>query len=151
MTTLSPLDRLEKLAAQRTARTDRLVAATHELLSQLDRVTEPGDYADTDRYRLTRSIIHTNVGVYDGWYFQSGPDEDKDSWGCWINLDVGASRCVHGDLHCQIHGPTRRELILFAEFAQKLVADLIDRSERELADIDAGLEHVATATKQAKS
>jgi hypothetical protein len=138
----TPLDRLAKLATQRTARTDRLEEATYALLAQLDAITSPGDGVEVDGYSLRRATLRSDVGVYETWYFDT-PE-------CCVNLDkpVGSNGYIHGDFSCEYHGPSRADLIAFARIATKLIEAFIATAAAEVAALDAAAKTVADAAQK---
>jgi hypothetical protein len=152
MTTLSPMDRLAKLAAQRTARTDRLSEATRQLLCELDKVTEIGDAAFVEGFWLERCSGHSNVAPYEYWAFSCPPglDDEGRMW-CALDAGVGVDSYWHGDLTSHKHGPSRRELLAFATRAAKFVAQFVAKIEQENAKLERASASIAAAVEQAKS
>ena len=135
------LARLDTLSAQRTARTDALLASTHALLSRLDEVTEVGDSAEVDGCTLERVRRSSNVGSAKFWKF-----ERTSGTGCMLDSALDSDRYLHGDFGCRIAGPTRGDLIAFALRARDFVAAIVAAHSAEVHKLDVALAEVAAAT-----
>ncbi len=135
--TLSPIDRLAKLATQRTARSASLHDAVCDLLTDIEDYVPMGTRVDVDGWSLIRGALRSNVGSSKMWWFhglceapcdletESGDDEDSKHY-------------LHGDFHAVYRGPTRAELIAFAERAGRFVEALIAKFEAENAALEKG-------------
>lgn len=143
-TTPSALDRLENLSNQRTARTDRLLEATHELCGRLDKLCKVGDHVSVAGRTLGLVRVHSNVALGDFWRYH----RDEDERACYLDEGLDSRRYLHGDFHCQVYGPSRADLIDFANHAPALIEALVAKLEREGAALDAGattVERIAEA------
>lgn len=140
--TLNPIDRLATLAAQRTARTDRLHEATAGLLAQLEKHVRPGDSAIVDGWELQLVRRRSNIGYGDFWAFGNGDD------GCnALEDEVDSERFMHGDFHCALRGPSRALLVEFGQRADRFVAALIAHEEARAVEMNAAIAGVATAAE----
>src|SRR5271165_2135459 len=102
MATLDALDRLATLAAQRTARTDRLHEAVCALLARLEKHVAPRASVTADSWTLARIVQRSNIGELGGWSLSCGEE-----YACDPSRPVGGEGYVHGDFHCPWVGPTR--------------------------------------------
>jgi hypothetical protein len=140
------LEKLARLAACRTTRTDRLQAAVHALLSMMERGCEPGTEITVNGLTLAYLNVRSNVGACAYWHFTSGSGDL-----CVLEYDVGMDRFLHGDFHCRMVGPTRGDLVAFALCAPAFVSALIAHNERTIAVCDTALENVARAAEAVQS
>jgi hypothetical protein len=142
MTTPTPsiLDRLARLASQRTARTDRLHEAACALLDKLNRHVPVGTRVSVGRYELCRAKLESNVGSDIMWFFGQ-PGEDA------VDLEspLDADGYLHGDFDAPYRGPSRHHLIAFAMRAGAFVAEFVARQEKENDELDAGPSEVESA------
>jgi hypothetical protein len=144
----NPIEKLASLAAGRTERTDRLVAAVHSLLSRLDSCVEVGTRVVVDGRSLVRVRIRSNVGSETYWSFVGADGDESDTGAaCLLDASINEDGYLHGDFHARVRGPSRVRLVEFAIRADQFVAALIARQERENEDCDAATGTVATAAK----
>jgi hypothetical protein len=136
----TPIDRLEHLAAQRTARTDRLHEATCALLTVLEKHVERGASVRVEGHALQRVRIRSNVGYSDLWAFG---DDDRS---CYLDRAIGEDSYLHGDFNCQINGPDRGDLLAFATRAPRFVAAFIEREEKTAVAMDNAEKQLAVAS-----
>lgn len=129
------LDRLAQLASQRTTRTDRLVSTVHALLAQLEKTAEVDEGVTVDGYTLRYVRVRSNVGADFFWRLSSGEGE-YGVISCYLDLEVGADRYLHGDFNASIQGPSRADLIWFAQRADKFVAALVAQREATNAALE---------------
>lgn len=139
------LDRLAHLSGQRTARTDRLADAADGVLRQLIALVDVGEHATVDGWTLRAIYVRTNLGGERGWSFESA---DGDSW-CDLDCGVDRQGYRHGDFNASYRGPSRIQLVAFARRASGFVRAFSRQIEAENASLDAGLETVAAAARDA--
>jgi hypothetical protein len=145
-TALSPIDRLARLAVQRTARTDRLHEAVCALLSQLEPHVAVGDSVTVEGLTLSRVSQRSNVGWSTEWDFFREADEDHLSgWSCDPERPVGGEGYLHGDFSAPWRGPSRRDLLDLARRAPALVEALIAKHERTVSALVTAEAQIATA------
>lgn len=146
-TTLSPIDRLAKLATQRTARSASLHDAVKDLLTDIEDYVPLGTTVSVDGWSLTRGTLRSNVGYNQMWWLEGGDDGSR----CDLETDVDAEKYLHGDFSAPYRGPTRAELIACAQRAGRFVEALIAKFEAENAALESGEAAVkATATTLAE-
>ena len=127
MTTPDAIERLAILSAQTTARTDRLHEAVCALLAKLEPHVKPNTSVEVDGYTLSRYNIVWKGMKIPSWGFGTRFQEDRsDPW----------------------KGPTRTNLIAFAARADKFVAALIAREQKQLAELGFAHSQVTKATSQ---
>jgi len=141
--TATPLDRLAHLAAQRTARTDRLLNETHALLAQLEASVEVGDSVQVDGWELSLRRLRSNVGSVTHWRFA-----DDNGTGCYLDLPFRHDGFLHGDFNVPLRGPWRPEVIAFASRATRFVLAFAARHEAEGRQLDSAIDQVAQAAAQ---
>jgi hypothetical protein len=137
----NPLDRLEQLSQQRTARTQALWDAVQSLCARLDGCTEVGDCASCDAGRLIRRRFSTNVASNDFWCWETREVDDNCGEIYWdsVVLDgcgVGQSWYLHGDFYCELRSAGRKELLDFAPHASALVKQLVKCAEHTIERLD---------------
>ena len=146
--TLNPIEKLAKLAAQRTVRTDRLHAAVRELTDALETAgARPGEIDVTvDGWTLSYRDVRSNVGVRDCWSWGTGRAEYDERDGCTdLGLAVGHEGYLHGDFGAWITGPSRAHLIAFGQRAGKIVAAIVRMVEAEDKALESALANVSVA------
>lgn len=134
------IEKLTRLAEQRTARTDRLFEITQALLARLSNIVKVGDSVTVDGYELARVRVRSNVGASDCWTFGSERTQR------FVYLDKGLNfdGFLHGDFGCKIAGPSRADLVEFGRRIEKFVAAFVQKYEAqctELQDATDALEH----------
>lgn len=135
-----PIDRLTKLAAQRTARTDRLHAAVVALFAKLRGIVPVGTHVTVGDVTVGLSRLRTNVGTDLCWYAFVGNDRCSD-----IENPVGFQGYLHGDFNCPVTGPSRNILVGVGRATPGIVAALVAKAE----ELDARLSAAQTATDNA--
>ena len=142
-TPISPIDRLAKLAAQRTARTDRLHDAVISVLNRLEAHAEVDAAVTVDGYTLRLVHMRSNLGYENFWSFESYDDDD------WVHIEqpVGSESYLHGDFHAVLRGPSRAHLIAFGQRAERFVHALLSRELETLAELASAQASVESAAQ----
>lgn len=145
MTTLN-LEKLARLAAQRTARTEQLHSACVALCSKLDEIAERGDRVCVDGYELALLRLKSNVGYTDFWTLIDLEHETA----CEIEKPVNGEGYLNGDSYAAWRGPTRGELIAFGARAGRFVEALCARYETHNKNLADAEDQVAAAARRAE-
>jgi len=146
--TLNPIEKLAKLSASRTVRTDRLHAAVRELTDALETAgARPGEVNVTvDGWTLEYRDVRSNVGARDCWSFGTGRAERDEYDGCTdLALAVNHEGYLHGDFHAAVTGPTRAHLIAFGQRAERLVAAIAELAADEDRALEGALANISVA------
>jgi hypothetical protein len=139
----TPIERLARLAAQRTARTDRLAEAVCALLDLLSPYVEAGDSVTVRGCELHRTEVRTNIGAIPGWEFEHADET------CDLDRPVSGRGYRHGDFSCPWRGPSRADLIAFASRAGEFVEALIVGQERENLSLETAQQSADTGLASA--
>jgi hypothetical protein len=143
MTSTNPIDRLSALSAQRTARTDRLRDATLALLAKLSEHCEVGDTATVDDCILTFGCVTGRNYYGKTWFLTTcGEHAGED---CVCDLYESSDGYYGGDFDLPRRGARRADLIAFAQRAERFVAALIVRLEKQNAKLAEGSDAIAKA------
>lgn len=140
------LEKLERLAAQRTVRTDRLHDAVRALLAALDKVTEIGDRAAHRGLRLCRERLRSNVGSESYWAMYR--DEE---FACYLDAPLNERGYLHGDFSTPVRGPSRADLLAFGRWASALVDLLVERLAGQVGELDTAIDAINSASKGVRS
>jgi hypothetical protein len=144
MTSTNPIDRLSKLSAQRTARTDRLRDATIALLHKLYERCEVGDKATVDGCTLAFGCIEGRNYYSKTWFLTTSTEDEGVDSVC--DLYESSDGYYGGDFDLPRQGARRADLIAFAQRAERFVAALIARLERQNAKLASGSDAIAKAS-----
>jgi hypothetical protein len=137
----TPIERLSALAAQNTARTDRLHEATCALLAMLEPHVEIGTTVTVDGRELRLQRLKSNVGYSDGWAFRL---REYDLC-VLLTQPVDREGYLHGDFNAPWRGPSRGHLIAFAERAALFVAALLALEEKTSTALEVAQSSVESA------
>jgi hypothetical protein len=144
-TPMNPLDKLAHHAALRTARTDQLHNATVALFAKLRELVPVGTSVQVGNVSVGLNKVRSNIGSDVCWSAWVGNEED--GYGCSdIERPVDFNGYLHGDFNCPVDGPSRQTLIAVGKAAPALVAALVTKTEKTLANLDTALANVNTAS-----
>jgi hypothetical protein len=146
-TNTNPVERLERLAAQRTVRTDRLHQAMVVLFCRLRELMPVGTCVTAGDVSLYLCRHKSNVSSDVAWSVTVGPQDDPRHHCNDLERPVGFDGFLHGDFHCPITGPSRGLLIAVGRAAPALVAELIATTARTNARLDEAQASVDAASQ----
>jgi hypothetical protein len=143
MTSTNMIERLAKLSAQRTARTDRLRDTTISLLAKLSGHCEVGDTVTVDGCTLTRGEV-TGRNYYGKTWFLTTCGQYEDE-AATSDLEESSDGYYGGDFDLPRRGARRADLIAFAIRSERFVSALVERVERHNVGLEAGAEAIERA------
>ena len=134
---MDTLEQLKALTAQRKISTARLDGLVKALCKELHDLLEVGDRAELGEVAVGRVRQRSNCGHATWIEFSYGhPVEIPDS--CYLDAELGREGYLSGDFSAPYRGPSRKELLLFAEHAGALLAKLAEAISRESAAAESG-------------
>jgi hypothetical protein len=150
---MSTLEKLAAMSHSRTVRTDRLAASVQSILAQLSKVTEDRFTVDVRGATLRHTWEKTNVGHVERWlYYPESTSSrvmyDEDAFSVDLDQPVGGEGFYNGDFGCPWNGPSRADLVSFAQRAFEFVEELVKRervAETELSAAEADVKKAEAA------
>lgn len=131
MTAPDLFEKLEKAIQSRTVRTDRLKSLCDAVISRLDAIVTEDCAVHVDGACLERCTLRSNIGSCSLWFLTT--DETVA-----LERDVNSKGWrLHGDLNMEpLNGPTRGDLLAFAERARSFVLEILATTESDVEVLD---------------
>lgn len=154
----NPLEKLRRLSASRSLRTEKLRLEVVALLSALAQHVKPGESVTVDRWTLSRETVY--LDQEEGYLDQEEGyvERDEDYWlleppegGLSYALDRRSGHdCPPAhQIHRAFAFPDRRALVEFGLRAERFVQALLQAREAECTQLDSALQRVEAARAEA--